>query len=84
MNEYRIDKNLYWTGLVFFVGLVLLGSSWWKALIVALAMAAAWYLTYSRRLVGLVGMIVLTAGFAQWLGLLPAGWNEAIALLHAP
>jgi hypothetical protein len=67
-----IDKNLYWTGIIYFVGLCLLHATWWQALMVAVAMSVSWYLTYSRRLVGTVGTALLLFGLATWLGIAPA------------
>jgi hypothetical protein len=66
-----IDKNLYWTAIVFFVGLILLGVHWWQALIVALIAAICWYLTYGRKIVVGMGLIILIIGLANWTGLLP-------------
>jgi hypothetical protein len=66
-----IDKNLYWTGIIYFAGLCLLHVAWWQAVIVAIAMSVSWYLTYSRRVVGTVGTALLLFGLAAWLGLAP-------------
>jgi hypothetical protein len=70
-----IDKNLYWTAIVYFVGLCLLHVEWWQALLVAFVMGISWYLTYSRRIVGIVGMALLLFGFAAWLGLAPQPYD---------
>jgi len=76
-----IDKNLYWTAVIYFVGLCLLEIVWWQALLVALAMSFSWYLTYSRRLVGTVGTALLLFGLAAWLGLAPepSDWRPLTA-----
>ena len=66
-----IDKNFYWTGIIYFVGLCLLHATWWQALIIAVAMSVSWYLTYSRRVVSAVGTILFLFGFAVWLGIAP-------------
>lgn len=71
-----VDKNLYWTAIIYFAGLCLLHVAWWQGLIVALMMSISWYLTYSRRLVGTVGTALLLFGLAVWLGFAPnpKGW----------
>jgi hypothetical protein len=73
-----VDKNLWWTGAVYFVGLVLLRVAWWQALIVAAIMSASWYLSYSRRVVRVIGLIVLILGFATWIHLLPDDWPQLL------
>lgn len=77
------EKKLYWTGIVYFVGLFLLGVVWWKALIVGLVALICWYLTYGRRIVLGVGMVCLLWGLGIWVGLLPAPlrWNELLTAL---
>jgi hypothetical protein len=78
------DKNLYWTGIIYFVGLFLLGVIWWKALIVGIVAAICWYLNYSRRSVLALGMVALCLGLGIWVGLLPAvsQWGEWLAALR--
>ena len=71
MDEGRLDKNLFWTGIIYFIGLYLLQVAWWKALIVAVAMMISWYLTYGRRITVGVGLIVFLLGLSSWSGLLP-------------
>lgn len=66
-----IDKNLFWTAIIYFVGLCLLHVAWWQALIVAVLMSVSWYLTYSRRLISTIGTALLLFGLAVWLGLVP-------------
>ena len=76
-----IDKNLYWTAIVYFAGLCLLHVAWWQALIVACVMGISWYLTNSRRVVATVGTAVLLFGLAAWLGLAPqpSDWRPLTA-----
>lgn len=78
-NILSADKNLYWTAIVFFIGLLLLGAIWWKALMVAAVAFICWYLTYGRQLIIGVGLFVLFLGFAVWLGLImpPAQWSHS-------
>ena len=67
----QFDKNLIWTGIIYFIGLYLLQVAWWKALIVAVAMMIRWYLTYGQRITVSVGLIVFLLGLSSWSGLLP-------------
>ena len=67
----QFDKNLIWTGIIYFIGLYLLQVAWWKALIVAVAMMISWYLTYGRRITVSVGLIIFLLGLSSWSGLLP-------------
>ena len=60
------DKNLVWTGIIYFVGLFLLGVIWWKALIVGIVAAICWYLNYGRRSVLALGMVALCLGLGIW------------------
>jgi hypothetical protein len=78
-----VDKNLYWTALIYSTGLMLLGVVWWKALIVAVVMSVSYYLTYSRRVVCILGTGVIAAGLAVWIGLLsqPEEWGQQIATM---
>jgi hypothetical protein len=66
-----IDKNLYWTGLVFFIAPLLLQVVWWKALIIAAAMSACWYLSFGQRVIRGLGAAVLLWGLLTWSGALP-------------
>ena len=68
----HIDKNLYWTAFVYFVGLLLLHVAWWQALIAALIMSACWFLSYGQRVVRAVGVIAMLVGLFTWFGLLPS------------
>ena len=61
----QFDKNLIWTGIIYFIGLYLLQVVWWKALIVAVAMMVSWYLTYGRRITVSVGLYRLFARLEQ-------------------
>lgn len=81
-----IDKNLYWTSIIYFMGLCLLHVAWWQALIVAFVMGISWYLTYSRRIVGTVGTALLLFGLAAWLGLAPqpSDWPLSAAASNHP
>jgi hypothetical protein len=65
-----VDRH-FWTGIVYFVGLYLQHVAWWRALIVAFAMATCWYLTYGRRIVVSVGLAILLLGMGSWSGLFP-------------
>jgi hypothetical protein len=80
-DDHHVDKNLYWTAFIFFLGLVLLGVTWWKALIVAAIAAACWFLTYGRNIVIGVGLLVLLLGLGSWIGLLPppSQWRPLLA-----
>jgi hypothetical protein len=79
-----VDKNLFWTAIVFFVGLVLLGVHWWQALTVGVFAAICWYLTYGRRIVSTLGLCVLILGFGNWIGLIPelAFWPRLLTTLR--
>jgi len=79
-----VDTKLYWTGIVYFVGLFLLGVVWWKALIVGIVALICWYLNYSRQIVLGVGMVALCLGLGFWVGLLPtpSQWGELLATLR--
>jgi len=83
-QQQQLDKNLFWTGIVYFVGLYLLHVVWWQALLVGVAMAISWYLTYSRRMVAMVGVLILLLGFGSWVGLVPdlPHWGHWIASLR--
>jgi hypothetical protein len=74
------DKNLLWTGVVYFVGPLLLHVAWWQAVIFAFAMTACWYLSYCQRAVRLFGATLLFLGLCTWTGLLPA--PDQWALFH--
>lgn len=82
MDDAPIDKNLYWTGIIYFGGLLLLGVIWWKALIIALIAAICWFLTYGRRIIVTVGLSLFLVGLANWAGLVPAPseWGQLLAL----
>ena len=58
----KCSTNLFWTGIIYFVGLFLLGVIWWKALIVGIVAAICWYLNYGRRSVFALGMVALCLG----------------------
>ena len=79
-----LDDNLYWTSLCYFVGVLLLGVIWWKALIVAAAAFACWYLHYGRRVVGGIGVVVLFAGLGVWIGVIPppSQWGQLLATVR--
>lgn len=64
-----IDKKLYWTGIVFFVGAFLLHVSWWQALALAFAAMVCWYLCYSRTVVAAIGVVTFFLGLGVWSGL---------------
>ena len=72
------DKNLYWTGIIFFTGLFLLGIVWWKALVVGALASVSWYLSYARTMVSAVGTGLLLVGLAVWMNILPPAstWME--------
>jgi len=76
------DKKLYWTGIIYFVGLFLLGVTWWQALMVAVAMSLSWFLTYSRRTVGGLGTITFVLGLATWFHFIPdpSHWNMLLTM----
>jgi hypothetical protein len=65
------DKNLYWTGFVYFIGLCALDVPWWQAGLVATSAFACWYLSYSRAALAAIGVAVLFAGLGTWVGLIP-------------
>jgi apolipoprotein N-acyltransferase len=64
-----IDKNLYWTGIVFFVGAFLLHVPWLQALVLALAAMICWYLCYSRAVLAAIGVMTFFLGLGVWSGL---------------
>jgi hypothetical protein len=67
-----IDKNLHWTGLVFFIASLLLHIVWWKALVIAVFMSACWYFSFGQRVICGLGAVMLLSGLLTWSGLLPA------------
>jgi hypothetical protein len=79
-----MDMRLYWTGIVYFVGMVLLHVAWWQALIIAATMTACWYLSYSQRVIRAVGVIVLMLGLFTWSGLLPppSHWSPLLSVVE--
>jgi hypothetical protein len=81
MRGLPMDKNLYWTGLIYFSGLLLLGVPWWKALTVAAVAFICWYLTYGRRIIIGIGLCIFILGSGNWLGLVPAPsqWGQVLA-----
>jgi len=83
-DDLKTDKNLYWTGFIYVVGLLLLGVTWWKALIIAGVAALSWYLTYGRRIVVSLGLILVFLGLGNWAGLIPAPahWGDLLAALR--
>jgi hypothetical protein len=83
-GELEADKNLYWTGFIYTIGLLLLGVVWWKALIVAGVAAISWYLTYGRRIIISIGLILLFFGLGSWTGLIPppVQWGQFLAALR--
>ena len=66
------DKRFYWAALVYFFGLLLLHVVWWQSLTISAAMTGCWYLSYSRRVVNAIGVVVLMAGLLSWAGVLPS------------
>ena len=61
----QFDKSLFWTGIIYFIGLYLLQVASWKALIVAGAMMIRWYLTYGHRITVSVGLVVFLLGLSS-------------------
>jgi len=84
VDEWQHDKNLYWTALIYFVGLLLLGIVWWKAAIIAIVASACWFLTYGRRIITGVGLAILFLGLGNWIGLIPAPseWAQLLTVVH--
>jgi hypothetical protein len=76
----RLDKNLLWTGIVYFIGPLLFHAAWWQAVIFAICMTACWYLSYCQRAVRFFGAALLFFGLCTWAGLLPA--PDQWALFH--
>jgi hypothetical protein len=66
------DKNLYWTGIVFFIAPLLLHIVWWQALLIALFMSACWFLSYGQRVIRGLGAVMLLWGLLTWSGFLPS------------
>ena len=66
-----VDKNLYWSGLLYGLGTLALGASWWQAGCIALFALICWYLTYGRFVLANVGVVLVLLALAQWGGLLP-------------
>jgi hypothetical protein len=64
------DKNLFWTGLVFFIAPLLLHVAWWMAFVIALFMSACWYLSYGQRIIRNLGVVMLLWGMLTWAGVL--------------
>lgn len=79
-----LDKNIFWTGIVYFVGFILLHVSWWQALMAAVVMAVCWFLSYGQRFIRTVGVFVLLLGFCTWTGLVPqpAHWPQVLAAIR--
>jgi hypothetical protein len=65
------DKNLFWTGLVYLIGPLMLHVAWWQAISIAIFMTACWYLSYCQRAVRFFGVIMLLLGLSTWSGILP-------------
>jgi hypothetical protein len=70
--EDAIDKNLFWTAIVFFISPLMLHAAWWQALVLAVAMTVCWFLSYGQRVIRAFGVIMLLWGLLTWLGLLPS------------
>jgi hypothetical protein len=66
-----LDKNLFLTGIVYFVGPVMLHVAWWQAVIFAICMTTCWRLRYCQRAVRFFGVTILLVGLCAWSGLLP-------------
>lgn len=83
MDEWRHDKNLYWTALIYFFGLLLLGIVWWKAVAVTIVASVCWFLTYGRQMIIGVGLAILILGLGNWIGLLPtpSEWGQLFAMM---
>jgi hypothetical protein len=77
MDEGKLDKNLMWTGIIYFVGLYLLHTAWWQALVVAAAMTISWFLTCGRPIIVGVGLLVFLLDLGSWSGLIPGRRNGA-------
>ena len=67
----QFDKSLFWTGIIYSIGLYLLQVASWKALIVAGAMMIRWYLAYGHRITVSVGLVVFLLGLSSLSGMLP-------------
>jgi hypothetical protein len=76
-----IDKNLYWTGIVFFISPLLLHAAWWQALIIAAFMTVCWFLSYGQRIIRGLGVIMLLWSLLTVSGLLPPPdhWQEFLS-----
>ena len=83
--DARVDKHLFWTGIVYFAGLYLLHIAWWQALVIGIAMAISWYLTYGRRMIGGVGLLILLLGLGSGSQLVPepSQWSHVVAMLRS-
>lgn len=77
-----IDKNLYWTGLIFFIAPLLLHAAWWEALIIALFMCLCWYLSYGQRVIRGLGAVLLLWSLLTWSGVLPTlyYWSPSVLI----
>jgi hypothetical protein len=69
------DKNIYWTGITYFIGLYAFGLPWWQAGLIALLAMICWYLSFGRTAVAIIGVAILFAGLATWTGLIPR-WHK--------
>jgi hypothetical protein len=89
------DKYRVCTGVVYFVGPLMLHAAWWQALICAICMTAygqaiivtfymtdCWYLTYCQRAVRFFGVAILLLGLCTWSGILPT--TDQWTLSHHP
>jgi hypothetical protein len=82
MEAAAVDRNLFWTGAVCFLGLVLLHVVWWQALVVAAIMSACWYFSYGQRILRVTGLFVLILGLATWTHLLPDPWPLSLIAMQ--
>jgi hypothetical protein len=74
------DKNLLWTGIVFFIASLLLQVVWWQALLIAVFMSGCWYLSYGQRIIRGLGVVMLLWGMLTWSGVLPSADHYLISV----
>ena len=78
---HMADKGLWWTVILFCLGLSLLGVSPFKSVPISVAAGICWHLNYGKLLVKGLALLVLVLSLAVWIGLLPptAQWSQAIS-----